>query len=87
MFFQHAADAARGQSAAEAVQKQRSTFGFGRFFIDLADVEPLLKRLGRETLLIVYPNEDHSIDTPKYVKHRFEQYLSWFNKYLKDEGR
>ncbi|MFA9409611.1 MAG: alpha/beta fold hydrolase, partial [Candidatus Dadabacteria bacterium] len=43
-----------------------------------------MKRLGRETLLIVYPNEDHSIDTPKYVKHRFEQYINWFNKYLKD---
>jgi len=46
-----------------------------------------MKRLGRETLLVVYPNEDHSIDIPKYVKHRFEQYINWFNKYLKDEGR
>jgi dipeptidyl aminopeptidase/acylaminoacyl peptidase len=42
-----------------------------------------MKRLGRDTLLVVYPDEDHSIDTPSYVRHMYKQWLAWYDKYLK----
>jgi len=43
-----------------------------------------MRRLGRDTLLVVYPGEDHSIDTPSYVKDRFERWLAWYDRHLKD---
>ncbi len=43
-----------------------------------------MRRLGRDTLLVVYPGEDHGIDTPSYVKHRYEQWLEWYDSHLKD---
>ena len=42
-----------------------------------------MKRLGRETLLVVYPNQHHGIDLPKYTKDLYERYLGWYKKYLK----
>ncbi|MGH9862863.1 MAG: alpha/beta hydrolase family protein, partial [Candidatus Acidiferrales bacterium] len=42
-----------------------------------------LKRLGRETQLVVYPGESHSIKTPSYQKDRYERFLGWFDKYVK----
>lgn len=42
-----------------------------------------LKRLGRETELIIYPGETHSIRRPSFQKDRFERYLAWYSKYLK----
>ena len=42
-----------------------------------------LKRLGRETELIVYPGETHSIRRPSFQKDRFERYIAWYSKYLK----
>lgn len=42
-----------------------------------------LKRLGVPTELVVYPDEDHSIDRPSFVKDRLERYLGWYRKYLK----
>jgi dipeptidyl aminopeptidase/acylaminoacyl peptidase len=44
-----------------------------------------MKRMGRDTLLVVYPGEDHGIDTPSYVKHMYGQWIAWFDKYLKGE--
>jgi dipeptidyl aminopeptidase/acylaminoacyl peptidase len=45
-----------------------------------------MRRLGIETMLIVYPNEtSHIISTPSYVKDRFERYLAWYGHYLKGE--
>ncbi len=42
----------------------------------------VMKRLGRETLLVVYPDQAHSITSPKYDQHRFKMYLKWYSKYL-----
>ena len=42
-----------------------------------------LKSLGVETQLIIYPNENHGITRPSYVKDRYERYLAWYEKYVK----
>ena len=42
-----------------------------------------MKRLGRETQLVVYPGEHHGIRKPSFVKDRLERYLAWFEKYVK----
>jgi dipeptidyl aminopeptidase/acylaminoacyl peptidase len=42
-----------------------------------------LKRLGRDTELIVYPGENHGIRRPSFQKDRFERYIAWYEKYLK----
>jgi dipeptidyl aminopeptidase/acylaminoacyl peptidase len=45
-----------------------------------------LRRLGIDTMLIVYPDEEsHVISTPSYIKDRFERYLAWYGHYLKGE--
>ncbi|MDH3492314.1 MAG: S9 family peptidase [Acidobacteriota bacterium] len=42
-----------------------------------------MKRLGRETQLVVYPGEFHGIRRPTFQKDRFERFLGWFDKYVK----
>ena len=42
-----------------------------------------LRRLGRTTELVVYPNQHHGLRVPSYQKDRFERYLSWYGKYVK----
>jgi len=42
-----------------------------------------LKRLGRVTLLVVYPGEFHGIGKPSYIKDLYERYLDWYGKYVK----
>lgn len=51
-----------------------------------------LRRLGRETQLVVYPGQGHGIRRPSYQKDRYARYLAWYDKYLKlskttDTGR
>jgi len=41
-----------------------------------------MKRLGRETQLVVYPNEHHGLRRPSFIKDRYERYLNWFNKHV-----
>ena len=41
-----------------------------------------LRSLGRETQLIVYPGEAHSLDKPSHRRDRMERYLAWYGKYL-----
>jgi len=41
-----------------------------------------LKRMGRETLLVVYPGQGHGISLP-YQIDRAERYLDWYGKYVK----
>jgi len=41
-----------------------------------------MKRLGRETKLIVYPGEHHGIRRPSFQKDRLERYLEWLKKYV-----
>ena len=42
-----------------------------------------LKSLGIDTQLVIYPNENHGIMRPSYVRDRLERYLAWYDKYLK----
>jgi dipeptidyl aminopeptidase/acylaminoacyl peptidase len=42
-----------------------------------------LRRLGRETELVIYPGETHSIRRPSFQQDRYERYLAWYSKYLK----
>ncbi len=42
-----------------------------------------LRSLGIETQLVIYPNENHGIQRPSYIRDRLERYLAWYNKYLK----
>lgn len=41
-----------------------------------------MKRLGRDTQLVVYPGESHGLKRPSFIKDRLERYLDWFNKHL-----
>jgi dipeptidyl aminopeptidase/acylaminoacyl peptidase len=42
-----------------------------------------LRSLGIDTQLVIYPNENHGISRPSYVRDRYERYLAWYDKYLK----
>ena len=44
-----------------------------------------MKRLERETQLVVYPNEHHGIRRPSFQKDRLERYLAWIKKYVNKE--
>lgn len=46
-----------------------------------------MKRLGRETQLVVYPDEHHGIRRPTFQKDRFQRYIGWFDKYIKGVER
>ena len=43
-----------------------------------------MKRLGRETLLVVYPGEHHGIQRPSFQKDRLHRWAQWFDTYLKN---
>lgn len=45
-----------------------------------------LRSLNVPTGLIVYPNEFHGIQRPSFQRDRYERYLAWYAKYLKNEG-
>lgn len=45
-----------------------------------------LRRLGRETELVIYPGQNHGINKPSYIKDRYERYLAWYDKYVKGEA-
>jgi dipeptidyl aminopeptidase/acylaminoacyl peptidase len=42
-----------------------------------------LKSLNRPTQLIIYPGERHALKRPSFVRDRYERYVAWFAKYLK----
>jgi alpha-beta hydrolase superfamily lysophospholipase len=42
-----------------------------------------LRRLGRDTELVIYPGETHDIARPSFQVDRFQRYLAWYDKYLK----
>ena len=42
-----------------------------------------MKYLGRETQMVVYPNEHHGIRRPSFQKDRYERWLAWFDAHLK----
>lgn len=41
-----------------------------------------LKRMGKETELVVYPGQSHGISLP-YQVDRYKRYLAWYGKYVK----
>lgn len=41
-----------------------------------------MKRLGRETLLVVYPGQYHGGFPPVYESDRYRRFLGWFGKHL-----
>jgi dipeptidyl aminopeptidase/acylaminoacyl peptidase len=45
-----------------------------------------LRSLGIDTQLIIYPNENHGITRPSYIRDRYERYLAWYDKYVKKAG-
>ncbi len=42
-----------------------------------------MKQLGRETLLVVYPDAHHGIRRHSHQKDLLERFLGWFDKYVK----
>ena len=42
-----------------------------------------LRRLGRTTQLVVYPGEHHGIRRPSFQKDRYERYLDWYDRHVK----
>jgi dipeptidyl aminopeptidase/acylaminoacyl peptidase len=44
-----------------------------------------LRRLGRTTQLVVYPDQPHGLRVPSYQKDRLERYLGWYGKYVKGQ--
>lgn len=46
-----------------------------------------MKRLGRETQLVVYPGEHHGLRKPSFQKDRDQRFLGWFDKYIKGVER
>jgi dipeptidyl aminopeptidase/acylaminoacyl peptidase len=45
-----------------------------------------LKELGRETMLVVYPDEYHEFKTPTHIRDLNERYLAWYAHYVKADG-
>ena len=45
-----------------------------------------LKILGRETELVVYPDEYHEFKTPSHIKDLYERFLAWYAHYVKADG-
>ncbi len=45
-----------------------------------------LRSLGVDTQLVIYPNENHGIQRPSYVRDRYERYLTWYDKYVKKKS-
>jgi dipeptidyl aminopeptidase/acylaminoacyl peptidase len=45
-----------------------------------------LKALGRQTELVVYPDEYHEFKTPSHIKDLNERYLAWYAHYVKSDG-
>jgi dipeptidyl aminopeptidase/acylaminoacyl peptidase len=57
------------------------------FNVPVAGAEQMyqaLRSLGIPTELVIYPNQNHGLSTPSYVKDRLERYIAWFDKYLKE---
>lgn len=41
-----------------------------------------LKYLEIPTQLIIYPEENHGLSKPSYIKDRLDRYLDWYEKHL-----
>jgi dipeptidyl aminopeptidase/acylaminoacyl peptidase len=45
-----------------------------------------MKRLGRTTELVVYPDEYHEFTLPSHIKDRLERDLAWYAHFVKADG-
>jgi dipeptidyl aminopeptidase/acylaminoacyl peptidase len=45
-----------------------------------------MKSLGRETELVVYPDEYHEFKTPSHIKDRLQRQLAWYAHYVKGDA-
>ena len=41
-----------------------------------------LRSLNSDPQLIIYPNENHGITRPSYVRDRYERYLAWYELHI-----
>ena len=46
-----------------------------------------LRRRGVPTQLVVYPDQGHGIGVPSYQKDRYERYLEWYDKWVRQAER
>jgi len=56
------------------------------FNVPVAGAEQMyqaLRNIGVPTELVIYPNQNHGLAVPSYIKDRFERHIKWFDKYLK----
>lgn len=44
-----------------------------------------LKRRGVDTQLVVYPDEDHSIDRPSFQRDRWQRYVDWYDRTVRGQ--
>ncbi|GMV05678.1 MAG: acyl-peptide hydrolase [Gemmatimonadota bacterium] len=44
----------------------------------------VLRRRGVPTQLVVYPGQGHGIGVPSYQKDRYERYLAWYGRWVKN---
>jgi len=42
-----------------------------------------MKRLGRDTEMVIYPGEHHGISKPSYQQDRLARFLAWFDRWVK----
>ncbi|MGM0669409.1 MAG: prolyl oligopeptidase family serine peptidase [Gemmatimonadota bacterium] len=42
-----------------------------------------LRRMGKTTQLVVYPGQSHGLSVPEYQADRYQRYLDWYDKYVK----
>ena len=45
-----------------------------------------LRRLGRETELVIYPGQHHGIRRPSYQLDRYQRYIAWYDKYVRGKA-
>lgn len=46
----------------------------------------VLRRVGTPTQLVVYPGQSHGLRVPSYQKDRYERYLAWYDRWVKQAG-
>ena len=47
----------------------------------------VLRRRGVPTELVVYPGQSHGISVPSYQKDRYQRYLAWYARWVKNAGK
>lgn len=56
------------------------------FNVPLLNTEQMyqaLRSLGRETELVIYPGEYHTLRRPSFVRDRLQRYADWYDRHLK----